>query len=255
MNLWTRPISSSIRMEQNIEPPVAAFVQAIPIYMASDAAVFQYFKDYKRDIDAITGDALVIAMPIAVEAGDASVVASIFSPGVMGKRYPGLLRSDLPCFWLEDAQGGHAIIRLPSRLEDLNSYVRAMTDAAQAVNTPAQMKQWVHDRLKLDTQERSSLMRALAAELPMAKSTERLIALACGVIFVAAILTLAVFIPTPSPFQYQVFRIVLALAAAGFVSMTPGFLQVTISTWMRAGGALAVFVIVYFYNPATLVLP
>lgn len=200
MNLWTRPTISYIRMEQNVEPPVRTFVRAIPIYMASDAAVFQYFKDYKRDIDAITSEALIIALPVAVEAGDASVVASIFSPGVMGKRYPGLLRSDLPCFWLEDAQSGHAIIRLPSRLEDLNSYVRAMTDAAQAVSTPAQIKQWVHDRLKLDTQERSPFVRALAAELPIEKSTERLIALSCGVIFVAVILALAVFIPTPSPF-------------------------------------------------------
>jgi len=51
MNLWTRPISSSIRMEHNIEPPVRSFIQAIPIYMARDAAVFEYFKDYKRDID------------------------------------------------------------------------------------------------------------------------------------------------------------------------------------------------------------
>jgi hypothetical protein len=64
---------------------------------------------------------------------------------------------------------------------------------------------------------------------------------------------LAIVFPKPYPFQYQVFRIVLALAAAGFVSMTPGFIEVRISTFLRAGGALAVFAIVYFYNPASLV--
>jgi hypothetical protein len=34
--------------------------------------------------------------------------------------------------------------------------------------------------------------------------------------------------------------------------MIPGFLSVQVSTWLRAGGALAVFVIVYFYSPAAL---
>ncbi|MEL4896689.1 hypothetical protein [Crocosphaera sp. Alani8] len=32
--------------------------------------------------------------------------------------------------------------------------------------------------------------------------------------------------------------------------MIPGFLELNIAKWLRAGGALAIFVIVYFYNPA-----
>ena len=35
--------------------------------------------------------------------------------------------------------------------------------------------------------------------------------------------------------------------------MIPGFITVSVSTWLRAGGALAVFAVVYFYNPAALV--
>src|SRR5258706_2185902 len=35
--------------------------------------------------------------------------------------------------------------------------------------------------------------------------------------------------------------------------MIPGFLQVTISGWVRAGGALGVFMVIYFSNPAGLV--
>ncbi|MGH7773469.1 MAG: hypothetical protein ACREQA_14690, partial [Candidatus Binatia bacterium] len=35
----------------------------------------------------------------------------------------------------------------------------------------------------------------------------------------------------------------------------PGFIEIEIPNWLRAGGALAVFVVVYFYNPASLVAP
>jgi hypothetical protein len=74
------------------------------------------------------------------------------------------------------------------------------------------------------------------------------------VVFVAILLILAIFFSTPTPFQYLVFKTVLSLAAAGIAAMVPGFLQVSLATWLRAGGALAVFVIVYFYNPAHLVV-
>jgi hypothetical protein len=73
-----------------------------------------------------------------------------------------------------------------------------------------------------------------------------------GVIFLSAILILAVFIPQPSDFQYQVFRIVLALAAGGVGAVIPGILNVNIPKVLTAGGALAVFAVVYFYSPAQL---
>ena len=74
-----------------------------------------------------------------------------------------------------------------------------------------------------------------------------------GVVFVTAILALAIFFPNPTGFQYTVFRIVLAVAVAGVAAFIPGLLHVQISTWLRASGALAIFVIVYFYSPAELV--
>ena len=64
-----------------------------------------------------------------------------------------------------------------------------------------------------------------------------------GVIFVATILILAVRFPRPTPFQYAVFRIVLAIAVAGIAAVIPGFLEVTVSTAVRAGGALGVFIV------------
>jgi energy-coupling factor transporter transmembrane protein EcfT len=87
----------------------------------------------------------------------------------------------------------------------------------------------------------------------MTKRSERLAAFAFGVLFVVILLVLALFVPNPTAFQYTVFRVVLALAAAGAAAMIPGFLEVQVAQWIRAGGALAVFVIVFFYNPAQLV--
>ncbi len=86
----------------------------------------------------------------------------------------------------------------------------------------------------------------------MRKPTERHLAFAFGVVFVIVILVLATSVPNPTPFQYTVFRIVLALAAGGVAAMIPGFLTVTVPNLVRAGGALAVFAIVYFYSPAEL---
>jgi hypothetical protein len=77
---------------------------------------------------------------------------------------------------------------------------------------------------------------------------------AFGVIFVITLIVLAIRFPNPTDFQYVVFRIVLALAAAGIAAFIPGFLDVKISTFLKAGGALAVFAVVYFFSPAKLVV-
>lgn len=74
-----------------------------------------------------------------------------------------------------------------------------------------------------------------------------------GSTFVVALLILAIFFPEPSPFQYFVFRLVLALAASGISASIPGFLEVEVSNMVKGSGALAVFVIVFFFSPASLV--
>ena len=85
------------------------------------------------------------------------------------------------------------------------------------------------------------------------KRTSVTLAFAFGVIFVTVILLIALFVPRPTTFQYTVFRIILALAAAGVAAEIPGILKINIRKWLTASGALAVFVIVYFYSPAKLV--
>lgn len=76
-------------------------------------------------------------------------------------------------------------------------------------------------------------------------------------VFLIAFLAIAIVIPNPTPFQRETFRIVLSLVAAAFGQAIPGVLRVGLTStgtgvdWkIRAGGALAVFVIVYFLNPA-----
>jgi hypothetical protein len=75
-----------------------------------------------------------------------------------------------------------------------------------------------------------------------------------GIIFVTALLALVIFIPNPTLPQFEVIRIILALAAGGVAAMIPGFLNLKLGVGtnlvLRAGGALAVFAIVYFYSPA-----
>ena len=86
----------------------------------------------------------------------------------------------------------------------------------------------------------------------LAHRTQQLLAFTFGVVFVLALLLLAFLIKEPTPFQYTTFRVVLALAAAGVAAMIPGFIHVSVADWLRAGGALAVFVVVFFNNPAAL---
>jgi hypothetical protein len=81
-----------------------------------------------------------------------------------------------------------------------------------------------------------------------------ILAFAFGVIFVTALLAFIVTVPNPTIEQFEVVRIVLALAAAGVAAMIPGFLNLQLGAGadltLRAGGALAVFAVVYFYSPA-----
>jgi hypothetical protein len=88
--------------------------------------------------------------------------------------------------------------------------------------------------------------------MPKQMTTDKILAFAFGVVFVVVMLCLAVFFPNPTETQWFIFRVVLALAAAGVGAVLPGLLNVQAGPAIRAGGALALFVIVYWFNPPKL---
>jgi hypothetical protein len=74
-----------------------------------------------------------------------------------------------------------------------------------------------------------------------------------GIIFIIVMLLIAWFIEEPSSFQYGIFHVVLALAAAAFAAILPGAISANLPWGISAVGSLAVFIIIYFKSPAALV--
>ncbi|MCW5206763.1 hypothetical protein VU08_07520 [Desulfobulbus sp. F5] len=96
----------------------------------------------------------------------------------------------------------------------------------------------------------------IARFLAVLDAHTKLLAFFFGLCFVAVLLVLTVWLPQPTAFQYTVFRIVLALAAAGVAGVIPGMIRLKAqpgaALLIHAGGALAVFVMVYLLAPAAL---
>jgi hypothetical protein len=82
---------------------------------------------------------------------------------------------------------------------------------------------------------------------------DKILAFVFGVFFVSILLVIARSDRQPSPIGILIYRVVLALAAAGIGAVIPGMIDVNISPVIRAGGAIALFVIVYWFKPADLV--
>jgi hypothetical protein len=76
-----------------------------------------------------------------------------------------------------------------------------------------------------------------------------LLAFVFGIVFLTTMLGFAYFVPNPSPFSQWVFVVTTSLAGAGIGAVIPGILNVTLP-YARAGGALAVFLLVFLNKPA-----
>ena len=74
------------------------------------------------------------------------------------------------------------------------------------------------------------------------RSMSLILAFTFGVIFVAALLVFALFVPNPTIQQFEIVRIILALAAGGVAAIIPGFLNLQLGAGthltLRAGGRL-----------------
>lgn len=89
-----------------------------------------------------------------------------------------------------------------------------------------------------------------AAKEFMSKKLQTILCFSFGTVFVLFLIGIALFVPNPTAFQYVIFRTVLALAGGAAVAAFPGFIEVKLGNWLRAGGALAVFAVLYLINPA-----
>lgn len=84
---------------------------------------------------------------------------------------------------------------------------------------------------------------------------ETILACIFGSVLLIAIFCTAILIPNPTNYQYNVFRTILCLAAAGFGAILPGFIVIE-GKWteitFRASGAIALGILFYLRNPAAL---
>ena len=113
-----------------------------------------------------------------------------------------------------------------------------------------------------DPDEREAALNLVAVAVDLSKGSEsmktweKVTMISAGGFGVSILLLIALLVPDPTNFQFFVFRIVLALAAAAFGCGIPGFfhLEGKVATWtLRAGGALSLFVLIYNVNPPMLV--
>jgi hypothetical protein len=83
---------------------------------------------------------------------------------------------------------------------------------------------------------------------------EIVLAFVFGCVALAVVLWLAFRSDSLSSQQFEILRIVVALAGGGVGAVVPGFLDLHLKAGaklaLRAGGASAVFVILYFWSPA-----
>lgn len=76
-----------------------------------------------------------------------------------------------------------------------------------------------------------------------------LIAFVFGAIFIITILAFATVVKDPSSTAIWTYRVILALAAGGVAAILPGFIDVKYKSFVQAGGAIGVFVLVLLAFP------
>lgn len=95
-----------------------------------------------------------------------------------------------------------------------------------------------------------------ASDLSETPTWQLILGLAVGVLFLIAIMALAVFIPSPTAWQAFIFRGGFSISLAAISAIIPGLLTVESRFQkfsIRATGAIAVFVIVWLVNPPGLI--
>lgn len=86
--------------------------------------------------------------------------------------------------------------------------------------------------------------------IDMTKKQQVKFSIIAGFFFLVTLVFIAIFIECPTNFQDNIFKTILALAAAAFAAAIPGLINVNYRGAITASGAIAVFVIVFLFKPA-----
>lgn len=86
----------------------------------------------------------------------------------------------------------------------------------------------------------------------VARSWGRIAVFVLAVILLGITLGIVFFVPHLVPYQRFVLRATLAIAVAGIGAFIPGFLDLKMPPYIHAGGAIALFVLVYAFSPPPL---
>jgi hypothetical protein len=117
-------------------------VLVVPLYLPSDRNVAQYFLEHREEIDALTGDAIVVGLARSVLEGDVHDVVGEKD----GKRFPGLVVDALPCLWVE-SEANHFIVRLLDGTSDIKRAIRVLAGAASRAPSFWELKAMVEKEL------------------------------------------------------------------------------------------------------------
>lgn len=148
---------------------------------------------------------------------------------------------------------------------------KSMPGAAEITPSPgayANMQRMVVEYLSVEEQEKlralfvSNSLPTRGFDMPAEPDTKDIswpqiiTSTAIGIAGLVGMLAIAIYIPNPTVWQQLVFRLAIALFVSAAVAVVPGFLNVRLrakgwGTYLKvvAGGAIAVFVLVWFYSP------
>lgn len=142
----------------------------------------------------------------------------------------GLADSQFFCKLLEERPRAAARIKLVARLWGIEIEIEIALDEHRQTDAPGSTAR------SGSTEHRSALL-----------------AFIFGSVFVVVLLVVAIMLPRWTPEQAFVFRVVLALSAAGVGAVLPGLFVVQArwaSVGLRAGGAVGLFAVVFFMTPS-----
>ena len=113
--------------------------------------------------------------------------------------------------------------------------------------------QAAHDRAQhYDPETKKAYLRVIEGEFKTRNMKNRwnsLYAPICGAVLLIIILVIAFLKPFPTRFQTGIFWVALSLGASACAALIPGFFEIKYKDWIRASGAIGVFVLMYFNSP------